>query len=151
MKIYEQAGGMFWLFFAALVMAESMRLGLGTPANPGAGFVTFVSALCLGFLSLAHIARTTFQGAEAADDAALPLAAVPRVLPSFIALVLYALVLPLLGYGLSTFALMFVLFWLVQPKRYVLITLLAFISTALTQLIFQFLLKSQFPVGPWGF
>jgi putative tricarboxylic transport membrane protein len=151
MKVYQQAAGVIWLAFGVAVLLHARRLGLGTLHNPGSGFVAFTAASGLTFLALVQIVRDSFSRGAAWTLEPPPLANILKVLPSFVALVVYPLVLSHVGYGLATFALMAALFLLAQRRRYVVAIIAAALTTAATQILFQSLLKTQFPVGPWGF
>lgn len=151
MNIYQKAGTLFWLVFAAVLVVESLRLGIGTLRSPGSGFITFGAALGLGALAFADLLRGTFGNRWTKDDYAAPLAQAWKVVPPLIGLIAYAFLLTRLGYGLSTFLLMTALFWLAQPRKPFVAIVAAALTTAATQLVFQVLLNSQFPVGPWGF
>ena len=41
MKRNDQRSSLFWLLLSIAIVIESLRLGIGTPRNPGMGFMSF--------------------------------------------------------------------------------------------------------------
>ena len=75
----------------------------------------------------------------------------PRVLFVFLVLLAYAQTIPLLGYNVSTFVLMALLFWIVERQKVWKVMAYAFVTTVITYYVFSKWLNCQFPLGPFGF
>jgi len=76
-----------------------------------------------------------------------------RVAVVVIALVVYSVVMPLIGYLISTFCLMTLLLWILEParKRWFLWPLItSSLTTGLSYYVFSVLLNCQFPAGLFG-
>lgn len=144
-----------WLLLSAFALAASLELGVGVSRNPGAGFLPFWAgaglALSAGLLPLSAFfgKKDRPQGTQAREET--PRTGRRRNSPVAVAaLVLYCVALPLLGYLLSTFALMLVLFGLgeTSPRTVVIGSLI----TALSSYgLFAVALGTPLPGGVLGF
>jgi len=150
MKTYDQASSLFWLLISIAVFVESIRLGTGTLHNPGRGFLTFGASGILGILSLALFVQASIRKEETERE---PLFAGnwERILFVLIVLTLYSWSMPILGYLISTFALMTLLFWVLEKKKIWMVLLSSSLSTLVTYLVFSKWLNCQFPDGLFGF
>ena len=50
--------GLFLMIFSGAVISEALNLELGTPQNPGSGFMIFGAAVVLGILALLQFLNT---------------------------------------------------------------------------------------------
>ena len=150
MKTYDQASSLFWLLISIAVFVESIRLGAGTLHNPGRGFLTFGASGILGILSLVLFVQASIRKEEVERE---PLFAGnwERILFVLVVLTLYSWSMPILGYLISTFALMTLLFWVLEKKKIWLVLLSSSLSTVVTYLVFSKWLNCQFPDGLFGF
>jgi apolipoprotein N-acyltransferase len=73
-----------------------------------------------------------------------------RVFFVIFALGVYAWAMPVLGYLISTFALMTVLFWVLEKKKPGQVLVSALLSTLITYFVFSKWLNCQFPDGLFG-
>ncbi len=150
MKTLDSASSFFWLLVSLVTLRESYRLGLGSVHNPGTGFLTFWAAAILGTLSLV-LFLMAFLKKEAATRAPIfKGTGWKRVLFVLAVLVIYAVLMPVLGYLISTFLLMSLLFWVLEKKRFGVVLLSAFLTTFVTYLVFSKWLNCQFPEGLFG-
>ena len=142
----EQITCLFWLVLATAVCAGSLRLNVGTPSEPGSGFLPFGTGLLLGVLALVHLAQVTFRKEEKEERL---LGGVRWIRGACVAgsLLLYALLLPLFGYLLATFLFMAVLFSIYERQKWWVAGSASLLVIALTYLVFHHWLKVQFPVG----
>ena len=103
--------GLFWLAVSIFVAVMAIDLGLGTFSSPGSGFIFFWSSVGLGALSVILILKSILGKGEANPfmDLWKGLKWGNAVL-AIVMLLLYALILTKLGFMLSTFMLMIVLF-----------------------------------------
>ncbi|HVN25053.1 MAG TPA: tripartite tricarboxylate transporter TctB family protein [Syntrophorhabdales bacterium] len=148
--------GPIWLLIGVTVSVWSYRTGLGTFKEPGVGFVAFAAGL---FVMAIGALVTVFKRPASEKTGAGSERVRPRFLESapfklsytLALLVFYALFLDLLGYILTTFVVLFGLFFNPNNKRLTGALLASFLSVAVTYLVFEVWLKSQLPRGifPW--
>jgi hypothetical protein len=151
MKTLDQAGSLFWLLVSVAVFVESIRLGIGKVQNPGMGFMTFGASGILGILSLVLFIRASLSKEEGESRPLLAGGFWKRVLFVLLLLSAYSVVMPILGYLLSTFILMTLLFWVLERKKVGFIFMASLLSTLITYLVFSKWLNCQFPNGLFGF
>jgi len=148
MRRAEQITCLFWLVLAGAVCGGGLGLKVGTPSEPGSGFLPFGTGLLLGVLALVHLFRIRFRKiATAETESFLGEIRWSRGLYVVASLFLYALLLPRLGYILTTFLLMLVLFSVYERKKWWMVGTLTLLVIALTYLVFHTWLKVQFPPG----
>jgi hypothetical protein len=70
---------------------------------------------------------------------------------SLTALLIYAKLMPVAGYLLSTFLLMSFLFWIVRGKKWWWVLISSSLTTLITYYVFSVWLKGQFPEGLFSF
>jgi hypothetical protein len=151
MKILDQTGSLFWLLVSVAVLVESIRLGTGKVQNPGMGFMTFGASGILGILSLALFIRASLTKEEEKPISLLAGRRWERVLFVLLILSTYSVAMPVLGYLLSTFILMTLLFWVLERKKVGFVFMASLLSTLITYLVFSKWLNGQFPDGLFGF
>jgi putative tricarboxylic transport membrane protein len=149
MKTLDRTSSLFWLLVSLTVLIESLRLGIGTVQNPGMGFMTFGASGILGFLALFLFLQASFRR-ETAPAAAFAGKFWKRVFFVIIILVLYARVMPVLGYLISTFVMMTIFFWVLERKRVWMGFVFSVLSTLITYIVFSKWLHCQFPDGLFG-
>lgn len=150
MKLYDQASSLFWLLASISVITESLRLGVGTLHNPGMGFMTFSASGILGILSLSLFVRASLQKEIVKREPLFSGGMWRRVFCVLLALTVYSSAMPVLGYLISTFVLMTVLFWVLEKKKPGLVFASALLSTLITYFVFSKWLNCQFPDGLFG-
>jgi putative tricarboxylic transport membrane protein len=147
----EIISGVVGLLIAAFVLAASLRLGVGSLHNPGSGFVLFwagvLLAVCACILAGVNLAgkRGPVRPSDAGNRMERRNAAVVMA-----ALIVYCWALPKLGYSISTFLLMAVLFGLGKMKPWM-IVLSASSAALLSYYLFAHLLRTPLPRGLWGY
>jgi hypothetical protein len=151
METLDQTSSLFWLLVSISVFAESIRIGVGTVQNPGMGFMTFGASGILGVLSLVLFFQASLPKEDVPHKPLFAGRMWRRVLFVLLALTIYARVMPILGYLISTFLLMSLLFWVLERKRIGFVLLYALLTTLFTHLVFSKWLNCQFPHGLFGF
>ena len=147
----DLASGVFGLSFAALLFAQALQLGIGEFSAPGPGFILFLCSVALGGLSLILIMMSSLKRKLACRVTDLwkglqwhqPLLAV-------IGLFLFALVLPVLGYFVTSLLLMGFLYALGRLKAR-LVAVYAVATSLMSYVLFQVFLNVRFPQGIFGF
>jgi putative tricarboxylic transport membrane protein len=152
MRSYDLASSVFWLVLSLSVSIESLRLGIGTVRNPGMGFFAFVVSGLLGILSLIVLLQSFLQKSTSKTEPLRPKMLWKRVILVLIALLIYSKWMPSLGYLVSTFGLMILLFWVLEPTKKWLCwaSLVSALTTLLSYFVFSILLNCQFPAGLFG-
>ena len=150
MMTYDRGSSLFWLLLSICVSIESLRIGIGTPHNPGTGFFAFCMSGVLGIFSLTLFFQTFFKKGEGKIEPLFSGRLWKRALLVLIVLVIYSRIMDLLGYLISTFFLMTFLFWILEPtaKRWFFWSLIiSLLTTMISYYIFSILLNCQFPMG----
>jgi len=149
----ELIGSAIWLLIAVSVMITSVRLDIGEFSNPGPGFFPFWSALCMGILTLMVLGDHFFKK----DVAENTLIADTwktlnwgRNVVIVIALFIYCLVLPVLGYIPATLGLMMILFYTGRMKLWAVICA-SLLAVLLTYCLFYYGLKTPLPRSIWPY
>ena len=151
MKTLELASSLFWLLVSLVFIAASVHLGTGSVHNPGMGFITFWAAGILGVLSLALFVKALFEKEVSSPDEPLFGKTWPRAVIVLTLLIVYSVFMPKLGYLISTFVLMSLLFWILEKGKIGFVFLYAALSTFVTYQVFSKWLNCQFPDGFFGF
>ena len=148
-RITAASSALFWVVLAILVCYGATRLGVGTVAEPGAGFIFFWSGLILVLLSLVALAESLRGGEDAtAEISAINWRKVALVL---LALVLYAFFLERLGFVLTTFLLLSFLLGLIESAHWGMSLGVAGAASLGSFAIFELWLKIRLPHGIFGF
>jgi hypothetical protein len=151
MRRAEQIACLFWIIVSLFVCTGAIGLKLGTPSDPGPGFLPFGAGALLGILALAHLLKVCLasSGGESGEFLWRELSW-RRCLSVVLAVFVYALLLPLLGYLIATFILMVVLFSLYDRRRWAIVVPSSLLVIGITYLVFHVWLKVQFPIGFFG-
>jgi hypothetical protein len=145
------AAGVLTAFGVAAVV-EASRLPFGSVTRPGAGFFPLCLAAALTLVAAA-VLLTTGRGPVAADTAPPPARArgLVRAAATLAALLVHALALETLGFGVSTFALVTFLFRAIEPHRWPVALGSAAATVVGCHVLFRIWLGVRLPAGPWGF
>jgi hypothetical protein len=157
LKAFE---GPAWIIIGVAICFYAYKMGLGSFREPGAGFIAFVTGLFLVLMgALIVMGRKRGPQKIPADDKKKVRKTEASFLgtPAFklayaVALLLtYAALLDHLGYILTTFLVMFGLFYDPARRRLCLAFTASLISTGMTYVVFEMWLHTQLPRGvfPW--
>jgi len=139
-----------FLLLSLYVCRESIRLGFGKFNAPGPGFFSFLIGLSMGILSLTNFLEIALIKGFSEKDA-METASWKSIILTFITLLVFIVLLNKVGFILDTFFFLFFLCQVVGKKSWKICFLYAFGITISTYLLFQWLLKSQLPIGFLGF
>ncbi len=147
--------GIIWSVVGAIICLLSWKIHLGSFHEPGAGFVAFASGIALITIGVMMVLSKMFAKTPPANGAnkhplLLRLPKLPLVYMVMV-LVGYGLVLDLLGYLITTFLVMFALFYDRGRNRLLPSVLASLLIVVSTYLIFETWLRIQLPRGifPW--
>ncbi len=139
------------LAVAGYIAQEGYALDLGTASNPGSGFILFWTGLIM-----AGLAASVLIGSLVGGERGFSLGSVFRdsrwgkVLYVVTLLVVYAALLETLGFVITTFILLIVLFKTVEPQSWGVSLIGAFLTTAAAWGVFVAWLGTQLPTGILG-
>jgi putative tricarboxylic transport membrane protein len=145
-----------WLVSLALLLvgiacsAEAMRLGLGTVHRPGVGFLPLLVGGCLAITAFYSLIIDIWTRTKNNTKEKFFAGSWVKVVVVVCCLGVYVLVLPIVGYLLSTFLLFTFLFRTGGVQRWRLALLAALLTASISYLLFGFLLNIRFPKGFLG-
>ncbi len=141
----ETISGFIFLGLALFVMGESLRMGIGTMKEPGAGFLPLWAGAILAGFSLVLIIRgwKADRGTPRVRHSGVTLIAL-------CALFIYSLIMDVTGFVVATFLLMMVLFHLAQRRPWWMLLGMSAVVTAVAYVVFGLVLKVYFPAGIFG-
>ena len=154
MKTLDLASGLFWLFISSAAFVGSFRLGIGTAESPGMGFMPAVASVVLGILSLVLLVKAITRKVHDVTEDATAAILGKNALMVLIAVVIYSIIMPKLGYLIGTFLLMTFLYWFLEQngiKGLLRGAVISLLTTVASYYLFAVLLHCSFPVGIFGF
>jgi len=152
MKKYDRTSSLVWLGFALYICFESFRLPLGSIRDPGPGFRPLLVG---GFLAgLSIICFLQARGGPSGEPKGSWYSAErwKNLVWILLALLVYAVILDFLGFLVSTFLLLVVLFRFgMEPQRWVWAVGGSVIASVSCYAVFELWLRTQLPKGILGF
>jgi putative tricarboxylic transport membrane protein len=150
MKKQNRIGGFIWLLLGALLCIGSIKLNLGNFHKPGPGFMPFLAGAILALLGVILF----FSGSGgpkvevgSSEKGFWRGSNWKNVLFPFLSLFGYLLLLQPLGFLLTSFLFLFLLFKFTKPKSWVEPCLFSGATVILSYFIFSVWLRCQFPKG----
>jgi hypothetical protein len=152
MKHLDQYAGIFWLVVGGAVTFSSFYYGVGSPSEPGPGFITFLAGGALTVLSLILFvasarSKSPFQRLSHLW-AGLETRKVVYILGF---LVVYTFLVGPVGFLIMTFLLLFLLFRVQGSYSLKNVLLLSAAATVLSFIVFDQWLGVQLPRGFMGY
>jgi putative tricarboxylic transport membrane protein len=146
MKWLHRLSSLSLMAFSVWVFLSSLRLGVGTPKEPGPGFMPLLAAVLIFSLSLWGFIRrfygTPGKKARARDRSFFLKSGI------FVAtILLYALILEAAGFIVAGFLLLSAEFSITQPKQWPKNLAIAALVSILSFIVFRRLLGVQLPRG----
>jgi len=153
MKKNSRLGGLFWLVLGISICIESVKLNLGDLHRPGPGFMPFLAGTLLGALGLILGFSKISNGLEekVSSKKIWVKGGDRNIIFPLLALIGYVLLLDLVGFLVTTFIFLLLLFKLAEPKRWFIPLALAGGTVVLSHLIFSVWLQCPFPKGAFKF
>ena len=148
MRNTDQSSILFWLAIGIGIVLCSLKYGIGTFHEPGPGFITFFAGAILIILSFA-LFSSSFKNREDRSNLQNLWAGLDpgKVLYVIVLLVGYTLLLKPVGFLISTFFLLSLLFRIKGTYRLKTVFLMSFLVTMGSYIIFEIWLKAQLPKG----
>jgi len=149
----ERVGVFFWAAVGLITVYGSFHLGLGTLREPGPGFLSFSAGCFIFLLAVIDILLSILLRKRDWSKLSTLWVEVNWHRPLIILLVTlgFILILERLGFILSGFLAMFIIFKWVERMSWGKSIMIPVVTLSLTYLVFGFLLKSNLPKGILGF
>jgi len=153
-KKYIQADGLIWVILGIAMCIGSIKLQLGSFRAPGPGFLPFLSGVSLGFFGFIQMLSPLFAGANERQQQKSYESRTKwnwrrslTPLLTLTTLFAYILLLEPLGFMLTTFVCLLLLFKLSEPRRWLRPLVLSGVTAVLSYLLFSVWLQAHFPKG----
>ncbi len=148
MRNPDQWSSLFWLLAGIGITLGSLKYGFGTLQAPGAGFITFFAGAVLSLLSVAlFLSSLKSERVRKGVGVLWEGLEVGKVIYVLFLLVAYTLILKHLGFLISTFGLLCLLFRVKATYHLMKVILMSLLITSGAYLLFQVWLKVQLPRG----
>jgi len=139
----------FFMLVSGAICVESYKLGLGTLSRPLPGFFPFITGAVLGILSMVQF-RLNLSSSGRIEWMGVSIAW-RRVLSLVGGLLLYAFIMELIGFSLSTFLFVLFLIRAVEGKPWLTAGSAALGIAVFMHVVFRVWLQVQLPRGLVGF
>jgi ABC-type xylose transport system permease subunit len=144
----NQISSLFLMILAIFTGVISIQLGVGGLDLMGSGFMPLLASILLFVLSLTDFISSLVKGRTRKRDKKGPtLGELTKPAILIGALIVYAYFLSSVGFPIMTFLLVYVLFVVMQPKKWRLDLFYAALVSAVTFLFFDVALKVRLPAG----
>lgn len=134
------------MILSGAVIREALDLEVGTPTNPGSGFMIFGASSALALLALHQFVQSLRSRAHERESARTP-AHRGRIIWVVLATILYVVALQPVGYLLCTFLLLSGLFQTLERGQWISRTIGAAATSFVTYVVFAKLLQLHLPRG----
>ena len=148
MQRAHQISSLFLMIVAIFTGVISLQLGVGGLDLMGSGFMPLLASMLLFALSLVDFISSLVKGRTGKRDKKGPTLgelAKPAMLIG--GLIVYVYFLSSVGFPIMTFLLVYLLFVMMQPKKWRLDLFYAALVSAVTFLFFDVALKVRLPAG----
>jgi putative tricarboxylic transport membrane protein len=152
MKEHDRFGGLVWVILGGIMCVMSVKLRIGNPYRPGAGFTPFLAGAVLALSGLI-LMLSTFSERYIDEEMGRILLKEGRKnsVLTLLALFAYTFMLEPIGFIITTFIVLLFLFKITDTKKWVTPVILSGSSVIVSYLVFSVWLKLQFPKGLLGF
>ena len=138
----------FLIIVAIFAGVISIQLGIGGLDLMGSGFMPFLASALLFVLSFIDLILSFLKSrAQKTDKKSLTLGTLVKPAILVGALIVYVYFLSSIGFMIMTFLLVYVLFVMMQPQKWRLDLLYAFLVSAVTFFFFDVILRVRLPAG----
>lgn len=146
MKNNDRITSLLLALLGLYVAFEGYSLKLGSLQNPKPGFTVLWAGIILAGLSLSLFIKT-FRSPEAIGISPWKGVQWQKGLKIIVYLIIYVFVFHWLGFLISTFTLLLLLFKSLESQRWSIALLLSVVTTILCFFIFGYFLELRFPQG----
>ena len=146
MNWLNRASSLFLVGLSLLILFSSIKLGIGNLRKPGPGFIPLLASALVLIFSLIILMMEMRRSAGVEKKTSLPWQNLIRMVSLVLGLAFYIFFLKMLGYLIAAFLLMFIMFFIFEPKRWRTHLASAGIAAALSFFTFRSL-GVQLPAG----
>jgi len=146
MKWLNRISSLFLIGFSVYVFLSSLKLGIGSPKEPGPGFMPSFASVLIFSLSLWGFIKR-FHGSPVKRSPSRDRTFLLKSGIFVITILAYALMLEIVGYIISAFVLVFAEFCITEPKQWHKNMAIAAVLSILSFIVFRRLLGVQLPRG----
>jgi putative tricarboxylic transport membrane protein len=132
------------------IFLEISRMPIGTSGRPQEGFFPFILAILLTILSVILLWQAMKEKNGKKSIVEVRSGGLKRVGLAVGALFAFAILLDFLGYIVSTFLLIAFLLRTIEPQKWWIVIVVAFLCSLVSFLVFGLLLEAQLPSGILG-
>jgi putative tricarboxylic transport membrane protein len=144
--------GLFWLSISVFILIEAIKSDIGTFRSPGPGFLPFWSGLILGTLAITLLVISILKKKRKMKIMDLwKNLEWGKLICVSLSLFLYLILLPIMGYLITTFGLMVFLLFIIERKKLWVQGVSACTISLVSYIIFYILLDIRLPKGIFGF
>ena len=149
----ERMGSLFWLAVGLISLYGSYYLGLGKMREPGSGFLPFLAGCFISFMAIIVLLQSFTSQKETRTKLAALWKGVNWKRPLIISFLILGFILALesLGFFLTSFSLLLILFRWVEKFPWKKALIIPLLTLGCTYLLFNILLKVTLPRGILGF
>ncbi len=148
MKGLRQGSCLFLMGIGVFVGIMSLRMGIGHLELMGAGFMPFLASIVLFSLALVvFVAEIKGSSRDEEKNAPMEWSDLRRPVLLLVGLIVYALILMTFGYLVTTFLLVFFMFFMTDTRKWRKDVAIAAVIVILSYLIFDKWLRLQLPPG----
>lgn len=149
MRYWDRIASFFGIAFGIVIIIYSLKIDLGEMHNPGPGFMPLFTGIVITVLCIVYSVRSIWTKDELymKEESPWPRENRRILIGVMGALFLYVFLLPILGYIIATFLLVFFLLWVIEPKRWFITIIQAALFVLGVHVIFAKWLMIQFPKG----
>jgi len=151
MKFRNQLGPLLWITVSGVVCVDSIRAGIGTFRSPSSGFFPFWLGVVLVVLTLALAIMNLFQEERGKITDLWKGTKWGQVILFMILILIYSILLNTLGYLITTFLLILMLFCIGERKGVWIKIAIAVVVVLASHIIFCYWLKVNLPQGVFNF
>lgn len=147
--------GIVWIGIGFIICILALQFDLGSFHQPGPGFVALLTGLFIAVMGLAMILARVMSKRRpdkaSGTDHTFQIEAWPRLVYTMALLLAYVILIDPVGFILTTFLLMFGLFFDHQKRNYIWSLFFSIVTALVSYLVFEVWLRCQLPRGlfPW--
>ena len=158
-RVEKQTGmseGIFWVVIGGIICILALQYGIGSLRAPAPGFVAFLAGVLIGgvgaiMMLSKRISMGRAKGTIRDTGQGIPWVPLSHLAYTMMFLIAYAILMDPLGFILSTFLVMFGLFFDWEKKNWFRSAFFSITVSLVSYLVFEVWLRCQLPRGilPW--
>ena len=147
MRKHDLITALIWMGLGITVAVSSYRLRIGELRNPGPGLMPFLLGISLSLCSLPIFIRALRVRDGQRDENIWSGVAFKKLVLVAASLLGYTLILEKVGFAVSTFFLLLLLFKAIGSRKWSLSLMVSVLTVVVAYFVFVVLLKVELPLG----